>query len=1518
MIKAHSPGIKRPLVYAMFLLCLFSLHSLAHAQFTGVPYHFEYEPPSVVQSGGDEHYCDAMAGDANGYGTWIISRTGAANLKLVWQLWGNNIEQPQLSISGPIHPSGMLDQGTYVDDGNAYNAVKVATNLDGKVRFVRVNANRTAFIVSGFNSGDVKHSFIGIPHPASTRDLITKDVRTTEVTIPTIPAGTGIYRKVIEASNLAHDSNEVESYEEDCFDIAMDKTFLYIAWCAVDTVALAPQTIKCRIYVTVVNLNTGIQQPGWPIPVTTAADGFSGTTLDEGRRVTIACNKRNADAQIKFQLAYITNIVNGQVKHLWKNNALFPGVTGGTQLLPKRVVDVTSSTTPPGTLPYAQPTHVKIAVSSVSPTPTGTYNPPAIIYIIEDNKLMAQKITGPTYNLSPAGYALYADGPHAALPPHPSPMPSGFWRVIDGPLHAFANPYDGEGGTTPDNFDEFHCLYFMRDPAVLGSVPYLMTIQSAGWNTRTPLNRTSTDQGTTWSDLSNPPITLHRVVGAANQMGIHVHYLSSIGSRHVYSRDVRRFDEDIEEHTIVTYKTIVGDGTAHAGTVGATLRSGKTMTLWTDPNWNVGVSSAFDNGIYTARSNPPGYSNAQIYMEDPNTVLQIGKDAASNGKLVTLPNFEYHFSTSSQVLKIYQNSTFEFNGVPEGLIATNFTGPGGTIKLEGGTATLTNSSTGYPSSITSPATLNIHGGAILSLPTEITFRSTSGIINLLNEPSVRYAFGTSNNNELGSIVTQGNVEIINSKINSYIANDRTSDLIEVQPCTSCYDWITQFSMKRTLVQNLPPSGQTGNTGNLRITFTGTLDAYNGIGSVLFQGGKLDRTSIYAEEAGVHLTGNTSENGFDVLDVEFDNILSTPIKITRDAITDLDYDNVLISSNTFKTFLNSGVNMNGVSIENYKRTSRRDFVSIYSNLFTTNTGQTSTNPIENAVLLNRSCGVINYNTISGAGFKNGITNNNTISGSTDVSTSLICSNTIENTYNYGLWTDWWSGYGKLNSIANGNIGHNSGDNDVAKLIANHYYNNDGPGLKLGNSVDMAGVPNHTENGVAVSGYPAMNTIEHNNLDLNSNSGQIHVTTNGADLWLSRVRNPNSSIEVDSPHVGKNNIIANNDVTNGTDDNFIWGPYGPNNSTTVLKIGSMHRQYWAAGSPEAVYYVTGSTTGRFDGMVYENWTGWHVHQPTSAYTASGIACGNGTPEQKAPQPNSSDSPVKAKTENLAPSANEKPSSMDDLGDCERLYNHGYDLATFEPLKGYDTLKHYIETCAQAEGSYHAFNTLNGAVSTMTDDKMKYPRYRDWLLSVLYLNTVEPRYYCSDVQSIITTFQFVPGRGYDVNGTLAVYKYLLETNRCPTITNYIKDGWWNGGRAEQYKHWQDTVKVDTNLFKLDTTLPSLEELGLGILRENPNAGIKPAHELTYTLGDITASSNPFTTETNISLEMLQLGLVKFELYNELGQVVQHNDIGRVVEKGKHIIPIDGSSLSTGTYYARFSTSGGETKTLKLKHIK
>jgi len=272
----------------------------------------------------------------------------------------------------------------------------------------------------------------------------------------------------------------------------------------------------------------------------------------------------------------------------------------------------------------------------------------------------------------------------------------------------------------------------------------------------------------------------------------------------------------------------------------------------------------------------------------------------------------------------------------------------------------------------------------------------------------------------------------------------------------------------------------------------------------------------------------------------------------------------------------------------------------------------------------------------------------------------------------------------------------------------------------------------------------------------------------------------------------------------------------------------------------------------------------------------------------------------------------------GDCERLYNHGYDLAKFEPAKGYDTLRYFIETCPLYTDGFQAFSMLDGAVTKMTQDKMKYPRYREWLLSVLYLNTIDPRYYCADVQSLLMTFQYVPGRGYDLNGALAINKFLLETSRCPTLINYIKNDGWNQTRKEQYKHWQDTVTVDTNLFKLDTTLPSLEELGLGILRENPNAGVKPVHELKYTLGDITASSNPFTKETYISLEMLQIGLVKFELCNELGQVVQSNDIGRVIEKGHHIIPIDGSNLSTGTYYARFSTSGGEVRTLKLKHIK
>ncbi len=279
-----------------------------------------------------------------------------------------------------------------------------------------------------------------------------------------------------------------------------------------------------------------------------------------------------------------------------------------------------------------------------------------------------------------------------------------------------------------------------------------------------------------------------------------------------------------------------------------------------------------------------------------------------------------------------------------------------------------------------------------------------------------------------------------------------------------------------------------------------------------------------------------------------------------------------------------------------------------------------------------------------------------------------------------------------------------------------------------------------------------------------------------------------------------------------------------------------------------------------------------------------------------------------------------NVDSNSYCTELYRSGHSLMQGGGYdKAYDTLRLFVSHCTDIShdpDTWRVFPEITGSVQAKGEDKSRWDSYREWLKSVLYLSESD-YYYCSDVSAILSTFQYFAGRGYDVNGLLAVSKYLIGSNRCPDLTQQLMKS-WGPSRADQYHVWADSVTVDTNIYKVDTTLPSLDDLGLGILRgkakvNSPVIGLHP-----HVLLDATADRNPFTANTAILVHTSSTTLIRVALYDMLGREVQTNGIGRVIEAGRHAIAIDGTKLDPGNYYARVSTSDNEVLTVKLSHIK
>ena len=81
---------------------------------------------------------------------------------------------------------------------------------------------------------------------------------------------------------------------------------------------------------------------------------------------------------------------------------------------------------------------------------------------------------------------------------------------------------------------------------------------------------------------------------------------------------------------------------------------------------------------------------------------------------------------------------------------------------------------------------------------------------------------------------------------------------------------------------------------------------------------------------------------------------------------------------------------------------------------------------------------------------------------------------------------------------------------------------------------------------------------------------------------------------------------------------------------------------------------------------------------------------------------------------------------------------------------------------------------------------------------------------------------------------------------------------------------ISGDTIDFPQDTTLPTIDDLGLGILR-GPPAGVQNDTTPSTGITNITATDNPFDKQTTIYFETGEYAYLSFQVFDVLGRVVQ-----------------------------------------------
>jgi hypothetical protein len=124
-----------------------------------------------------------------------------------------------------------------------------------------------------------------------------------------------------------------------------------------------------------------------------------------------------------------------------------------------------------------------------------------------------------------------------------------------------------------------------------------------------------------------------------------------------------------------------------------------------------------------------------------------------------------------------------------------------------------------------------------------------------------------------------------------------------------------------------------------------------------------------------------------------------------------------------------------------------------------------------------------------------------------------------------------------------------------------------------------------------------------------------------------------------------------------------------------------------------------------------------------------------------------PSNAECPNTAGSANSinqkgknSPLSVTDSGNsCDSLLGKIYNYQGIQAWKKmYDTSKKFIESCYNSLDAPSVFQEFSGALQPLAlADSSLWLESREWLESVLYLNTTNPEYFCACVEAIAATF-------------------------------------------------------------------------------------------------------------------------------------------------------------------------------------
>lgn len=1470
---------------------------------------------------------------ANGYGQWTLSSTpgqgtnGAAAYPAGWYLLANGLYVPSTHYDPNNHdpnfytnhpeciPPGVVQNGAFAAALPATVEAKVTTNLDGAVTYVWPDPNlgtggtaREDFIVQGFRAPniDLSLSFLSNPHTPMNIVGTPYAPNVAPTSFPNISTITG---------TGSHDVVTVAPYKDE-YDVCSDAAYIYIAWCSTKHMSAG----------------VGPSEIWWEIlDVNTLAVVAGPTSAGSGMRPTISCDPRSNRGgafTAKFDLAFIAP-VNGS----WLTTG---GLTGG-MLQWQHYNGGAWSSYPAGiyvlnpaggaNLTYYMATHARALTSSV--LATGAWNPAC--YVIVEGFL--GDVINPAlilYNQAdpniPLGIAAYVDGDAmgAAGAPVPAPVPPQIgWPVKDGPIVAFANPYDNQNVSTdnPPNwrgYDQFHCLYQLdlsQAQAVPPSEYYpLLIVRNTDNGETNPIqpdpNGSTADTRLVLNQLS--PIPINRELlespttycAAVNQMGIHVHWRApqvfNGPMTHYYARDCDvtttghycgAFDEPIDENTLVTDSCTVTDGTWHGGTVGAIIinqlvNDNTTMAVWTDPNYGPPNNDA-TYGLFTPRtlSAIDPYVGTLLF-EGTNVVLNVGENAASDnypgGNLVSMPYCYFSFPNTNSSLRLNRGvtvnglgnfdyygllTTHDVNGNPVDS-STPFT-DGSATGAGGGTITLQNITL---DNVSYPATLNVHGGANLNFGPRGLFVSNYSTANVKYEAAVYPpTTGTANAATSGLLTMLGKGTVDHSTLTAnYPVYSGTAPTFLQQ-----YMLHITYSTNPTYPSPFPQWISTNNQytngtsgGGAKIRIEGNPAGTDQ--TEKFDGDNFDGVVIY----GYDMHSQMNING-----CTFDNSIDPAIWL-QESSTTADYGIQWITGNTFGkyTYLSTSASEAGqIEFDNFYK-ENFNWLQINGNYFTTNNGQ-NTGSVEDAINLNVSTATVSGNLITASKYDEGMEIDGY--GKDELNPSLICSNTIKNSqYTAALVTIDYDGFVKLNELAQSELGYTHLGVGVSNVVFNNIHDNFTYGIDAGGDIDMSGV-HHSFPDASPGDLPGYNTVKNNGQwpDRSQIIVETISETGGVlppNLWLGQGSNLAGTQQANYTAYGDNNI----EQGTGLSSVLIKGGSTPGANNIARSIDN---NYWGGQTPPST----------------PPWNAFYYLTPVSVGTESHISdivvdCGNDTLSGR------------AKGNDGKPLGQLSDSTMDSCDWAEAMamnYSGGekWQLA-------YDTIRYFFNHCYYRYNTNGDWSDIFGNIehAILVEEPDSTLAMRSWLMSIRNVKATDPSWYCDVVAAIAGTYY---ENAFDV---LAIYKFLIDNPHCPgAAVLYNRE--YNMGMQDTFTVWAGS-DPHPNTDTFDSTLPSLHDLGLDSLLNDVASGVEPTASGTQIILGARVTANPFPSATGLSLSVSREAYVTIQVFDLLGRKVDGAGYAGVFEQGSREIPLDMSNAPPGAYYVRISTANDEVRTLKI----